>query len=872
MRRGRWGRTAAAAIAPLLLCVMADAASSTGVAKSTGPPAFFLQDPNDGLCLSGPEFKRCGIDTLWYVTGRPGSYQVHHRKVEETDDELCLDKINCAFAESATRLGSCKHCGAKKWNILGDQDSGYVLSEDGGKNCMHRDGTKAKMVKCDDGYTAMTLQFATRDDIKTMESLGARLITAAGDGDKAQVKAYLEDGIDVNSQDWDNLTSIIAASSTGHMDIVKLLNQKGADVNARDKDNITALMEAAIAGHKNIAEFLVKQGSEVDSTAASGVSALWLAAGEGKADLVKYLLNKGAKCDNKRMDGITALMAACIGGHLDVAKLLINAGSDVQAVDQDGLSAIMNAAENGSVPVVSYLIDHGASPTNMSTTGFTPLIVAAAGGHLGVVETLISRGAEVDVMHPEGVNALMYAAAGGHEAVVSFLIEKGAAVNALHSNGGSALMEAATAGNISVVKKLIEKGADVMIVDNDKVTALMSAASQGHLEASELLIELGVPVDAVADSGGTALMFAAGGGHLNVSKLLLAKGSDPNIRVKATDEYIEQVAEAIAKGTEEVEPHVDGVTSLHVAATGGHLSVIKLLLENGANPRVKDDEDKTPLLNAVDGNFGDVAFSLVENGADPNDVYVDKDGRGHNLLWDSIVVENKKFAALLVAKGANLEYTDEHNVTVLIQVAHKGQLEVVEALLAREEGAIDVSAKNDEGITALIAASSEGHFEIVDKLVSKAKDGVDAQDKDGTTALMAAAVRGHAKVVELLIVAGAGVNMQNMDGHTALMFAYNGRNQVASLLDKYSEYMTGDGKDDNSTQIIHKALETHSGIVELLLSNGADANLKDKKGNVAADFDYKPPVEKPTASELSEASSMAALDEALGEGSAKQDL
>ncbi len=54
---------------------------------------------------------------------------------------------------------------------------------------LRRDGAKAKMGKCDSGYTSMTLQFATRDDIKTMESLGARLITAAADGDEAAVRA-----------------------------------------------------------------------------------------------------------------------------------------------------------------------------------------------------------------------------------------------------------------------------------------------------------------------------------------------------------------------------------------------------------------------------------------------------------------------------------------------------------------------------------------------------------------------------------------------------------------------------------------------------------------------------------------------------------
>jgi ankyrin repeat protein len=32
--------------------------------------------------------------------------------------------------------------------------------------------------------------------------------------------------------------------------------------------------------------------------------------------------------------------------------------------------------------------------------------------------------------------------------------------------------------------------------------------------------------------------------------------------------------------------------------------------------------------------------------------------------------------------------------------------------------------------------------------------------------------------VDLLVLKGADVNAQNSDGHTALMFAYNGKNQV----------------------------------------------------------------------------------------------
>lgn len=94
------------------------------VSKSTGPPAFFLQDPTDGLCLAGSVYKRCAIDTLWYVTGKPGSYQIHHRLVDENDDESCLDRAQCHLEESAVKLANCNHCGAKRWNIRGEAATG----------------------------------------------------------------------------------------------------------------------------------------------------------------------------------------------------------------------------------------------------------------------------------------------------------------------------------------------------------------------------------------------------------------------------------------------------------------------------------------------------------------------------------------------------------------------------------------------------------------------------------------------------------------------------------------------------------------------------------------------------------------------------
>lgn len=271
------------------------------------------------------------------------------------------------------------------------------------------------------------------------------------------------------------------------------------------------------------------------------------------------------------------------------------------------------------------------------------------------------------------------------------------------------------------------------------------------------MIAKGVEVNKIANSGGTALMFAAGGGHNETTRLLLDSKADATVVVQAKVEYIEQVAKLIADGKEDAEPHKDGVTALHVAAQGGHIGTVTMLIEAGAATRVADDEDMTPLLNAVKGNYGNVALYLVQHGADPNDVFVDEKGKRHNLLMDAVVVSNKEFALLLIQKGANISHADAEGVTVTTQAAYQGLLPVVEALL--EKGA-DITVTNNEGINPLIAAASEGHHEVVKVLLASGKGDVNVKDKDGTNALMAASVRGHKEVVSQLLQVNCEVNAQ----------------------------------------------------------------------------------------------------------------
>jgi ankyrin repeat protein len=613
-------------------------------------------------------------------------------------------------------------------------------------------------------------------------------------------------------------------------------------------------------------DFLLQNGADVNSVASSEVTALWLAASEGRVEVMQILLKNGADATNARVDGITCIMTASVGGHTAAVAILLENGADATATDKDGLTPLSNAAENGSVATMKLLVEHVKDPSYinlMSITGFSPLIIASAHGHADAIEYLIDAGCDVDAAHTTKVTALMYAAASDHVDVMKLLIGKGKAnLEIKHTNGGTALLEAATGGTINAMKLLIESGAQIDSTDDDGVTPLMAIAAQGSAGAQDFIIEalkkilsteeLTAHINLLSFSGGSSVMFAAAGGHVEGTKQLLELGAEINAISWSKPGYSERLQKMIEEGlVQDEDPHVDGVTALHVAAQAGHLEVVELLLEAGADVSLLDDASRTPLVLAVQGNYGEVASALVKGGSDPNTPYVDDEGESHRLLFDAIMVENEEFALLLIEKGADLYHTDDKKVTTLLQACHRGLTDIVKAILEKhtasgKKGFIDDAS--EDGITPLIAASSEGHVECV-KLLLGAKCDVNSKDKDGTNSVMAASARGHLDVVAALMAAGGNVNDQNSDGHTALMFAYNGKNQVETLWERYNQFVADaeakgeseEAADDNGTgPIIKEALDNHTALVDLLVKNGADASLKDKEGHTAKDFDFHP--------------------------------
>ena len=130
---------------------------------------------------------------------------------------------------------------------------------------------------------------------------------------------------------------------------------------------------------------------------------------------------------------------------------------------------------------------------------------------------------------------LIAAAKANNVALVGELIGRGGNVNAKDAIQDSAFLYAGAEGFNEVLRLTLAAGADVASTNRYGGTALIPASEHGHVETVRILLAAGVPVNHVNNLGWTAMQEAillndGGPRQQEVVRLLLEAGGDPNIR------------------------------------------------------------------------------------------------------------------------------------------------------------------------------------------------------------------------------------------------------------------------------------------------------------------------------------------------------
>jgi ankyrin repeat protein len=312
----------------------------------------------------------------------------------------------------------------------------------------------------------------------------------------------------------------------------------------------------------------------------------------------------------------------------------------------------------------------------------------------------------------------MWAVLENHPAVVRLLLAHGADINAqtiVSVPDGTTGAPQATSGDIGAHGPGIYRSRAVPS-PSGAMTPLLFAAREGNLEMARLLVDARADVNRPSANGTGPMVVAITNNHIDLAMFLLDKGADLN----AADPFYKRTP--LYAAVEMRNPDYTRDTPPPVADARDPMELIQALLARGANPNARANttpfrgfyqvsanwanfDGQTPFLRAA--LSGDVTLMrlLLEHGADAN------------------LGSHDGATPLMAAAGINW---------VVAQTYSRSDQEYLDAARLCLERGNDVNAVNSQGFTAMHGAANRG-FDAMITLLAGHGAKLDVKDKQGRT-------------------------------------------------------------------------------------------------------------------------------------------
>jgi len=423
-------------------------------------------------------------------------------------------------------------------------------------------------------------------------------------------------------------STIFEAINDNNLEKVQKIIQENHEVlNERDESYCDPLTFAAIAGNLEIMKYLLSQGADINTIDRENSNLMHNAAANGHLEVVKYLIDQSFDVNAADDNGNTALLFASDRNNIELVRYLLDQGADVHAESSNGTTVILNAAFSGNNEMIQLFQDKGLSINHANQWGVTPLMYASLVGNMDIVEYLLEQGADVHAISAQGETALVWATIRMHFDIAELLMEKGLSYND-RSETGETMFFSAGKSPMEAVTYMVEHGADPFAEDTSGTTPLHIAAQRGNTEIAAYLISLGIDVNKVDENGWTPLTWTLWTDSLSTLELLLENGA----KIEIVDSECETGCAT------------NNSSPLHLAASRGKTPFVQVLVDNGADVNIKNEElNQTPLQLAAALGYTDIVKILIEKSCDIDA----KDFKGKTALELAIEHGNTEIANLL---------------------------------------------------------------------------------------------------------------------------------------------------------------------------------------------------------------------------------
>ena len=416
--------------------------------------------------------------------------------------------------------------------------------------------------------------------------------------------------------------------------------------------------------------------------------------------------------------------------------------------------------------------------------------------------------------------------------LVQFFIELGINPNTRDKYGATPLVNASMYGNIDSVIILLEHNADISIKTNDKNSALHAAARFGFPKIAQILLKVGLSPNDQDVTGATPLIFAILGGHTAIVELFIKNKANVNHTDKhgqsalfpaCEKNYLKIVQLLLQAGASpNLQRYHDGISALHIACANRFLELAQTLLQFKANPNIQNTNGVTPLMMATHLSYHDIVDLLVKSGARVDlKVY----NAEITALMFALYCNNPAIITTLLKAKANVNIQDYQGWTALFMASFIGDKEIIKQLLLYKA---DPNLCAKDGRSPLHVASNKDVAEFL------LKAGASPNPVGGTNAetpLYRACATGSVDIVQVLLQNNANPNVLTTLGITPLcVAAIIGHIEIADILLKAGAEVDLHRIDNDWTPLFFAAVGGHFKIVELLLKY--EASLKENKHGV----------------------------------------
>jgi ankyrin repeat protein len=488
----------------------------------------------------------------------------------------------------------------------------------------------------------------------------------------------------------------------------------------------------------------------------------------------------------KKSGGLSILMRLAIYGKAQAIYSLLHkyARLETHIKDNNGNSAFLWAVKSGQLTVIAQFIKDDSCKGEVGKA----LLLAAQDCKKGVyiVRTLLGYSlTDINAIDRTGWNALFYAVFHGNLEVVKELRKNPKIqINYQQKQGkkDTALHIAVRSGNPVIIAELLQHHRiQTHHINSLDCTALMLAVEQEQRNVIEVMLSFYTIDVNVRSRKGTALDLAQTIGDKdveiallchpkmarnNVEKYLLSTGSDVNINV-------EKVVRA--------HPEIAGEMVLNnLKNDQSNLKLTQDLLKYDIEPNVRDSDNRTPLIVAVEAESQAkneerrrILFSIIKMLKEKNAYF---HARKDSQFSAKIGAAAAGFGGVLfkVSSGGGPVAAATVGAAGVVTGAFIGTgLALTEPTSVRNIASEEVlkeltqDARWEDGV-ALVEAASAGRVSTIREILQKGEIGIDFQLADGNTALIKAAAANREGVVVFLLNQGANPNYGNNKRETAL--------------------------------------------------------------------------------------------------------